>query len=78
VTKRGDEIVRPNPWTVRAADRQAGKGWDDLAGQVVDAIDRAWVAITSDPRRVDGRQHRLRGALGAVKVGSAHPKQTDG
>ncbi|GII89085.1 hypothetical protein Ssi03_70750 [Sphaerisporangium siamense] len=27
------------------------------------------MAITSDPRKVDARQHPLKGALGAVKIG---------
>ncbi|SRR5882724_7579591 len=68
MTKRGDEIPRPQPWIVRTVDRQAAKGWDELAGQVLAAVDRAWVAITSDPRRVDSRQHRLKGRLGTVIV----------
>jgi hypothetical protein len=29
------------------------------------------VALTSEPRRVDQRQHPLKGALGVVKVGGA-------
>ncbi|GAA1511114.1 hypothetical protein GCM10009677_50060 [Sphaerisporangium rubeum] len=32
-------------------------------------LDRAWVAITAEPRRVDLRQHPLKGALGTVKIG---------
>lgn len=75
MTKRGDEIPRPTPWHVRAADRQAAKGWDELAGQVLPALDRAWVAITSDPRRTDSRQHRLKGRLGTVVVGGQAMEQ---
>ncbi|MGH7918699.1 MAG: hypothetical protein ACREQM_02010 [Candidatus Dormibacteraceae bacterium] len=49
-------------------DRQAGIGWDQLVLQAAAAADRAWAAMTSDPRRVDERQHRLRGSLGSVTV----------
>lgn len=63
MTKRGDEIARPQPWTVRAADRRAGLGWDELLRQAPEAADRAWVSITGDPRRTDSRQHRLKGSL---------------
>ncbi|MFG1873916.1 hypothetical protein ACGFIV_03655 [Sphaerisporangium sp. NPDC049003] len=38
-------------------------------------LDRAWVAITGDPRHVDGRQHPLKGALGTVKVGGESLEQ---
>lgn len=69
---RGDEIPRPRPWIVRAADRQSFRGWQQLLTAAPDNLDRAWVAITSDPRRIDQRQHPLKGALGTVKiVGSA-------
>jgi hypothetical protein len=67
-TRRGENIPRPRPWEVRAADLRAGKGWDELVSQHTEAADRAWVAITSDPRRVDHRQHRLKGTLGSVAV----------
>lgn len=69
MTKRGDEIARPPPWTVRAADRRAGIGWDELLRQVPEAADRAGVSITGDPRRTDSRQHRLKGSLRVVTVG---------
>lgn len=75
MTKRGDEIARPHPWTVRAADRRAGIGWDELLQQVPEAADRAWVAITGDPRRTDSRQHRLKGSLSVVSVGDRHVEQ---
>jgi hypothetical protein len=67
--RRGDPIPRPNPWKVRAADRNAGKGWDTLVAHHPEAADRTWVAITSDPRRTDGRQHQLKGSLAMVVVG---------
>jgi hypothetical protein len=68
VSARGEVIERPNPWLVRAADRQSFQGWQQLLRAAGDSLDRAWVAITSDPRRVDQRQHPLKGALGVVKV----------
>lgn len=67
-TKRGDAVPRPKPWTVRAADLTAGKGWDSLVAQFPEAADRTWVAMSSEPRRVDGRQHQLKGSLGTVVV----------
>lgn len=68
MTRRGEAIERPRPWTVRAADRSAGEGWDKLVAQFPEAADRAFVAVTSDPRRTDERQHRLKGALALVRV----------
>jgi hypothetical protein len=75
VSARGEMIERPNPWLVRAADRQAFQGWQQLLRAARDSLDRAWVAITSDPRRVDQRQHPLKGALGVVKVAGAALEQ---
>jgi hypothetical protein len=72
---RGAELPRPRPWVVRAADRQAYQGWQRLLAAVPDNLDRAWVALTSDPRRIDQRQHPLKGALGVVKVGAATLEQ---
>ena len=69
MVKRGEEIPRPNPWTVRAADRAAGIGWDQLVAQAKSSADAAWVAMTSDPRRTKERQHQLKGSLGEVVVG---------
>jgi hypothetical protein len=71
MTGRGEELARPRPWAVRAADRQAYMGWQHLLKQVPENLDRAWVAITGEPRRSDPRQHPLKGALGAVKVAGA-------
>lgn len=68
-TKRGNEIPRPQPWTVKAADLAAGKGWDSLVAQHPEAADRAWVAMTSQPRTTDSRQHQLKGSLATVSVG---------
>lgn len=75
MTGRGAEIPRPKPWTVRAIDRQAYQGWQRLLGAIPGNLDRAWVALTSDPQRVDQRQHPLKGALGIVKVGGAALEQ---
>ena len=69
MTGRGGDLSRPRPWRVRAADRQAFNGWQHLLRHAPENLDRAWMAITSDPRRVDQRQHPLKGGLGTVKVG---------
>lgn len=66
---RGEEIPRPKPWTVRAADRQAYEAWQQLVAQSRQAADRVWVEMTSDPRKVSDRQHQLRGTLGEVSIG---------
>jgi hypothetical protein len=63
------------PWLVRAADRQAYQGWQRLLTVAPDNLDRAWVALTSDPRHIDQRQHPLKGALGVVKVAGAALEQ---
>lgn len=68
---RGDEVARPNPWIVRYADRQASVGWQALSAQAFESLDRAWVAMTSDPRRTEDRQHRLKGARAEVQVRGA-------
>ena len=72
---RGEPIPRPRPWLVCAADRQAYQGWQRLLTVAADNLDRAWVALTSDPRHIDQRQHPLKGALGVVKVGGAALEQ---
>lgn len=54
---------------MRFADRRAAEGWGHLLAHARENLDRAWVAITSDPRHVDSRQHPLRGSLGVAKVG---------
>lgn len=73
-TRRGDEIPRPRPWIVRAADLAAGRGWDALVAQHPEATDRTWVSITSDPCHIDGRQHPLKGSLGS---GTVHGQALD-
>ncbi|WP_327106645.1 hypothetical protein [Nonomuraea glycinis] len=60
---------------MRFADRRAAEGWGNLLAQAPENLDRAWVAITSDPRHVDSRQHPLRGALGEVKIGGESLEQ---
>ncbi len=67
---RGDDVPRPIPWRVRYADRQAAQAWEHLVSQVRDAMDRAWVDMTSDPRRRCERQHQLKG--------EALPRHCDG
>jgi hypothetical protein len=67
---KGDEARRPTGWVVRLVDRQAAVGWAALLAQVPENLDRAWVAITTDPRSRDdlSRQHRLKFDLKAVKA----------
>ncbi|MEV0682874.1 hypothetical protein AB0I35_03310 [Nocardia sp. NPDC050378] len=68
--RRGDEIRRPTGWVVRVVDLRAAKGWGQLVSQAPSSADRAWVAITSDPRCRDDptRQHPLKYDLSRVKV----------
>ena len=75
MTKRGEDIPRPKPWAVRAADRRAGSGWDELVRNTPEAADRAWVAITSSPRHTDHRQHQLKGALAYATVAGSSLEQ---
>lgn len=65
--KRGDVIPRPNPWILLAASSAAAGGWEELKRHAKPSLDRAYMAITSDPRRTDERQYQLKGSLGAVK-----------
>ncbi|WP_214416215.1 hypothetical protein [Sphaerisporangium fuscum] len=60
---------------MRFADRQAAEGWSHLLAHALENLDRAWVAITADPRHVDSRQHPLKGGLGTVKVGGESMEQ---
>lgn len=61
--RRGDAVDRPVPWTFVFGDLTAAKGWEELVRAVPNAADQAWVAITSQPKRTDGRQHQLKGNL---------------
>lgn len=68
MVRRGDEILRPKPRVVKAADRRSADGWQQLLSQAPEAADRVWVEMTSDPRRTVDRQHQLKGELGEVSV----------
>lgn len=74
---RGDEVRRPTGGTVRAVDSQAARGWESLLTQAAENLDRAWTAITGDPRSRDdlSRQHRLKYELRTVKVDGAELEQ---
>ncbi|MEV6987241.1 hypothetical protein AB0M95_39105 [Sphaerisporangium sp. NPDC051017] len=74
---RGDEARRPTGWIVRLVDRQAAQGWSMLLAHARENLDRAWVAITADPRGRDdlARQHRLKFDLRTVKVNGAELEQ---
>jgi hypothetical protein len=67
---KGDEVRRPTGWVIRLIDRQAARGWQALLARAPENLDRAWVAITADPRSRDNpsRQHRLKYDLTSVKV----------
>lgn len=58
-------------------DRQAAVGWTELRGQIPENLDRAWLAITAEPRRRDNlsRRHRLKFDLATVKVDSVELEQ---
>ena len=74
---RGDEVRRPTGWIVRVANRRVAEGWSALIAQAPENLDRAWVAITTDPRCRDdlGRHHRLRLDLAMVKVDGVELEQ---
>lgn len=59
---------RGEPWVFVCADRSAGEGWAQLCSTAPSATDEAWLSITTDPRRHDHRQHRLKGDLGTRLV----------
>lgn len=61
--KRGDAVERPNPWEFVFKDLDAAKGWAELVRASPAATDQAWVAVTSDPKRTDARQHQLKGKV---------------
>lgn len=66
--KRGDPVERPDPWEFVFGDLKAAKGWETLRRAAPGPLDHAWMAITSDPTRTDGRQHQLKGNLGTGTV----------
>jgi hypothetical protein len=74
---RGDEVRRPTGWVVRAIDRRAAVGWSQLLIQIPENLDRAWVAITAEPRNRDdlSRQHQLKFDLKTVKVDDVELEQ---
>lgn len=45
------------------ATNDAGKGWDQICSAAAANARVAWERVTAEPRRVDTRQHRLRGSL---------------
>lgn len=56
---------------------KAALGWAGLLAQAPDNLDRAWVAITADPRCRDdlSRQHRLKFDLRIIKINGVELEQ---
>lgn len=48
---------------LRVGGSDRGQGLGGAGSSRTHAADQAWVAITSEPRRTDGRQHQLKGNL---------------
>lgn len=67
---RGDQLQPPSVWEVRAYDRQAAAGWEQLTKQASGNLRRAWFALTEDPRGTadPSRQHRLKASLSTARV----------
>lgn len=62
---------------MRLSDRQAAIGWAALRAQVPENLDRAWLALTADPRSRNepARQHPLKYNLARVKVDAVELEQ---
>jgi hypothetical protein len=60
---RGDPVRHPSGWTLYFADRRAEVGWHNVVRQSPGNDAKAWEDITSNPRRMNERQHRLKGGL---------------
>lgn len=75
--KRGDAVPRPKPWQIILRNSQAARGWMELQRTALDALDRAWVEITANPRSMAQahRQHRLHAGLGSVKLDNEELEQ---
>lgn len=74
---RGDEVRRPTGWMMRVTDKRSARGWVELLAQAHANLDRAWVAITTDPRCQGNvsRQHRLKFDLRTVQVDGVELEQ---
>ena len=75
--RRGDEAPRPDPWRVVLHNSDAARGWPEFLRHARTGLDRAWCDITADPRSManPSRQHRLKGGLSSVKIGTADLEQ---
>jgi hypothetical protein len=51
------------------------KGWEQICSAAAANARVAWERITAEPRRVDTRQHRLRGSLGDRSVNGVEMEQ---
>ena len=73
MTKRGARATRPpqpGQWTIRYADNETGKGWDDLSSQMPSSIATLFDKLTADPTHADNRNRQgpLRGTLGHAQI----------
>lgn len=73
MTKRGARATRPpqpGQWTIRYADNETGKGWDDLSSQMASSIATLFDKLTADPTQADNRNRQgpLRGTLGHAQI----------
>ena len=69
--KKNDRVAppaQPGRWLLRYGTTEAVKGWEDLVRQAPSNLWDAYEAIRTDPTPFPPttRQHRLKGALGAV------------
>ena len=78
MAKRKERVAPPpskDGWDFRFATNDAVKGWEQICSAAAANARVAWERITAEPRRVDSRQHRLRGSLGNRAVNGVEMEQ---
>jgi hypothetical protein len=78
MSKRKERVApppRPDGWEFRFATGDAVKGWDQICSAAPANARVAWEQLTTDPRRHDNRQHRLKGSLGSRTVNGVEHEQ---
>lgn len=77
--KRKERVAPPpsskDGWDFRFATNDAVKGWDHICFAASVNAHVTWERITSEPRRDDTRQHRLRGSLGNRAISGVEMEQ---